>query len=149
MLAGRCIQLVGSGLPYLPFVDALRPLRDSAQLGELAPMLRELPRLVPDLAGGDVVAPSGAARAESRLGLFEEVLAVLGHLSSSAPVLLVLEDLQWADDSTLDLVAFLGHAIAQRRILLVATYRSDERRAPATTSTASRRRSRPQAPRRR
>ena len=40
--------------------------------------------------------------------------------------LIVLEDLQWADASTLDLVAFLGHAIGGRRILLVGTYRSEE-----------------------
>ena len=51
---------------------------------------------------------------------------MLGHLGATEPVLLVLEDLQWADESTLDLVAFLGHAIQQRRVLLVATYRSDE-----------------------
>ena len=79
---------------------------------------------MPDL--GTAVAPAAAARSDSRLGLFEEVRGVLGHLGAAAPVLLVLEDLQWADESTLDLVAFLGHAIADQPILLVATYRSDE-----------------------
>jgi DNA-binding SARP family transcriptional activator len=118
VLSGRCIQLVGTGVSYLPLVGALRPLRGSAALAGLT--LRELPRLIPDLADA---APVAAARAESRLALFEEVLSVLG---ATEPVLLVLEDLQWADDSTLDLVAFLGHAIQQHRILLVATYRSDE-----------------------
>ncbi len=121
VLSGRCIQLVGTGVSYLPLVDALRPLGGSPALAGIAPKLRELPRLVPDLANGDAGAP-----AASRLALFEEVLAVLGHLGAAEPVLLVLEDLQWADESTLDLVAFLGHAIQQRRVLLVATYRSDE-----------------------
>ena len=119
VLAGRCIQLVGTGVPYLPLVDALRPLRGSLT------GLRELPRLVPDLADG-AGAPVAAARADSRLALFEEVLAVLG---AAEPVVLVLEDLQWADESTLDLVAFLAHAIRRRRILLLGTYRSDELRA--------------------
>ena len=68
VLSGRCIQLVGTGIPYLPLVDALRPLRGSAALSGL----RELPRLVPDLAG-EAAAPAAAARAHSRLALFEEV----------------------------------------------------------------------------
>ena len=96
VLSGRCIQLVGAGLPYLPLVDALRPVADW-----------------PD-AGG------------SRLGLFEAVLGILGRLAAEAPVLVVLEDIQWADGSTLDLVAFLAQRIEQHRILLVATCRSEE-----------------------
>jgi DNA-binding SARP family transcriptional activator/DNA-binding GntR family transcriptional regulator len=118
VLSGRCIQLVGTGVPYLPLVDALRPLRGSPALAGV----RELSRLLPDAAGE---APA-ASRSDSRLALFEEVLAVLGRLGAGEPVVLVLEDLQWADESTLDLVAFLAHAIRQRRVLLVATYRSDE-----------------------
>ena len=119
VLSGRCIQLVGTGVPYLPLVDALRPLRGSPALAGV----RELSRLLPGEAGQ---APAGVPRPDSRLALFEEVLAVLGHLGTVEPVLLVLEDLQWADESTLDLVAFLGNAIQRHRILLVATYRSDE-----------------------
>jgi DNA-binding CsgD family transcriptional regulator/tetratricopeptide (TPR) repeat protein len=99
VLAGRCIDLVGAGLPYLPFVEALRP------------------------AGG---LPAGA---DVQARLFEETLAALERTAAGAPVLLVLEDLHWADDSTLDLVAFLAHAIHERPILVVATYRSDELRA--------------------
>ena len=41
-------------------------------------------------------------------------------------MLLVLEDLHWADTSTLDLVVFLAHNVADRRVLLLATYRADE-----------------------
>jgi DNA-binding SARP family transcriptional activator len=58
VLSGRCIQLVGTGLPYLPLVDALRPVRAAHALDELSGELRELPRLVPDLAGGQAVAPA-------------------------------------------------------------------------------------------
>jgi DNA-binding SARP family transcriptional activator len=124
VLSGRCIQLVGSGLSYLPLVEALRPLAGYAALGDLP--LRELPRLMPELAGDDAVAPADGARSDTRLALFQEVLAVLAHLSATAPVLLVLEDLHWADESTLDLVAFLANATGDHRILLVVTYRSEQ-----------------------
>ena len=51
---------------------------------------------------------------------------MLEHVGAEAPLVLVLEDLHWADGSTLDLVAFLAHAAREQRMLLVATYRSDE-----------------------
>jgi DNA-binding SARP family transcriptional activator/DNA-binding GntR family transcriptional regulator len=111
VLAGRCIRLMGAGLPYLPFADALR---------SVAPALDDL-------------ASRGGGRAaegptDSRLRLFQEVLLVLEQLSATDPLVLVLEDLHWADASTLDLLAFLAHAIRERRILLLATYRSEEAR---------------------
>ena len=125
VLWGRCIQLFGQGLPYLPLTDALRPLRDDGSLAALGIDLVELPRLLPERseASRDFGEP---ARAYSRLRLFEEVLAVLGALAEARPVVLVLEDLHWADDSTLDLVAYLAHTARERRLLLLATYRSDE-----------------------
>ncbi len=126
VLRGRCIQLVGQGLPYLPLVDALRPLRGTAALERLPVELHELPRLVPEIAGRALPAAEAPLRSDSRLRLFEEVLAVLEHLSGPEPLVLVLEDLHWADESTLDLVAFLVHTIRDRRLLMLATYRSDE-----------------------
>jgi DNA-binding CsgD family transcriptional regulator/tetratricopeptide (TPR) repeat protein len=56
-----------------------------------------------------------------QLRVFEETLALL-----TGPMLLVLEDLHWADTSTLDLVVYLAHNIHDRPVLLVATYRADE-----------------------
>jgi DNA-binding GntR family transcriptional regulator len=129
VLGGRCIGLVGTGLPYLPVVDALRPLRGSAALAGLAGELCELPRLLPDLAPGGERAAAERPRDDSRLRLFQEVLAVLEAAAAAHPLVLVLEDLHWADASTLDLVAFLGHAVRDRRVLLVATYRTEDVRA--------------------
>jgi DNA-binding SARP family transcriptional activator/DNA-binding GntR family transcriptional regulator len=123
VLTGRCIHLIGSGLPYLPLAEALRPLRGSPLLRELAGALHELPRVVPGLTGEDE-APGGPACC--RLQLFEEVLALLGRLSEHGPVVLVFEDLHWADESTLDLVAYLAHAMPARRVLFLGSYRSDE-----------------------
>jgi DNA-binding GntR family transcriptional regulator len=126
VLSGRCIQLVGTGLPYLPVVDALRPLRGSPALKGLSGELRELPRLVPELVGATPLALAEPAQDDSRLRLFEEVLAVLERLAAEEPLVLVLEDLHWADASTLDLVSYLANALRSERILLVATYRSEE-----------------------
>ncbi len=58
--------------------------------------------------------------------MFEETLALLTERAAAAPVLLVLEDLHWADTSTLDLVVFLAHNLDDRPVLLLATYRADE-----------------------
>jgi DNA-binding CsgD family transcriptional regulator/tetratricopeptide (TPR) repeat protein len=126
VLRGRCIDLVGTGLPYLPLVEALRPLRGSPALGDLPGGPGELARLLPELG---TPAPEGAGATDSQPRLFEAALAVLDRLGEEGrPLLLVLEDLHWADASTLDLVAFLAHAVPGRRILLLATYRSDEPR---------------------
>jgi DNA-binding CsgD family transcriptional regulator len=100
VLLGRSIDLVGTELPYQPFVEALRPL------GAL--------RRVDGRAAG------------SQLRVFEQTLALLTHRAAVAPILLVLEDLHWADTSTLDLVVFLAHNLHDRRVLLLATYRADE-----------------------
>jgi DNA-binding SARP family transcriptional activator/DNA polymerase III delta prime subunit len=124
VLSGRCIDLVGAGLPYLPLVEALRPLCRSPLLDEVKDDLRELPRLHPDLADSLPLTPHTDG-AESRLRLFAEVVAVLDYVGREGPVVLLLEDLHWADGSTLDLIAYLAHAVQQRPVLLVATYRSD------------------------
>ena len=58
--------------------------------------------------------------------MFEQTLALLHDRAATAPVLLVLEDLHWADTSTLDLVVFLAHNLGDQRVLLLATYRADE-----------------------
>ena len=66
------------------------------------------------------------ARPGSQLRVFEETLALLTERAAAAPVLFVLEDLHWADTSTLDLVVFLAHNLDERRLALLATYRADE-----------------------
>jgi tetratricopeptide (TPR) repeat protein len=98
-LVGRSLDLVGTELPYQPFVDALR-----------APG-RKLPFV-------------DGRSASSQLRVFEETLALID--GRGGPVLLVLEDVHWADTSTLDLLTYLAHNLDGRRVLLLATYRADE-----------------------
>jgi DNA-binding CsgD family transcriptional regulator/tetratricopeptide (TPR) repeat protein len=62
----------------------------------------------------------------SKAQLLEHVLGTLDRLSGVQPALVVVEDLHWADRSTLDLVAFLVRSVRQSRIMLIVTYRSDE-----------------------
>jgi DNA-binding SARP family transcriptional activator/DNA-binding GntR family transcriptional regulator len=126
VLSGRCIQLVGVGLPYLPFADALRPVGESRAMAALAGQLHALPRLIPDLADPGTSVPGEGDRTDSRLRLFQEVFLVLEQLSAENPVVVALEDLHWADASTLDLLAFLAHGTAKASVLLVGTYRTEE-----------------------
>jgi DNA-binding CsgD family transcriptional regulator len=100
VLLGRSIDLVGTELPYQPFVEALRPLGDLRQVDG---------------------PPAG-----SQLRVFEQTLALLTECATAAPAVLMLEDLHWADTSTLDLVVFLAHNLDDRQVLLLATYRADD-----------------------
>ena len=106
VLVGRCLDFVGTELPYQPFADALRPLASRR--------------------GGAKLPFVDRRSAGSQLRVFEETLALVDSVAADAPLLLVLEDLHWADTSTLDLVAYLGHNLGDRRVLLLATYRADE-----------------------
>ena len=128
MLTGQCVELGAEGLPLAPLVDMLRTLARSMPPGELAAVLGQagpsLARLLPELAPDTVPGPAGD---DIRKGqLLELVLGVLTRVSAVRPVLIVLEDLHWADQSTLDLTAFLVRSLRGSRVLLIVTYRSDE-----------------------
>ena len=124
VLVGRCVDLRDDVLPYAPFVEVLTDLlhRDGAPaLRALAgPTADELCRLVPAV-GGDTTPPSTASTGRLLLA----VESVLEGLAASRPVLLVVEDVQWADASTRDLLVLLAHQL-RGRVLLVATLRTDE-----------------------
>jgi predicted ATPase len=97
VLSGRCIDLVGSGMPYLPLVEALRPLRGSPALTDIGSSLHELSRLVPELSEPRTPVPPSVGGPDSQLRLFEDTLDVLERIGAEAPLVLVLEDLHWAD----------------------------------------------------
>ncbi len=144
LLTGHCVELGGEGLPLAPLVDALRTLARTLPPGVLAdvlgPAAPALSRLLPELgqviaaglAGPDRQASAAPAFAPlagedvSKAQLLEHVLGMLGRLSDLRPVLLTVEDLHWADRSTLDLMAFLFRSLRQSRVMIMVTYRSDE-----------------------
>jgi DNA-binding NarL/FixJ family response regulator len=132
VLVGECMQLGETGLPFGPIVSALRPLVHNEEPGRLDELLGpgrvELARLLPDLGNATIGdrhdTPRTAVASQARL--FEVVLGLLRRLADEAPLVLVLEDLHWADPSTRDLLRFLVRSARAARILFVASYRSDE-----------------------
>jgi tetratricopeptide (TPR) repeat protein len=125
VLMGASVELGDIGLPYLPVVDALRELADDPEEAGLltgaamtAPVLgRLLPGIEPaGLAGGDL----------DQLQVLDAVRAVLVGLAERSPVVLVLEDLHWADRATRDLVAFLARTLRSGRVTVAVSYRPDE-----------------------
>ncbi|HEV7862485.1 MAG TPA: AAA family ATPase, partial [Acidimicrobiia bacterium] len=100
VLSGRCVDCGDAGPPYWPFVEALRPLTD---------------------ADTDSVAGGG-----DRAGFFERVLDRLEAAGRRSPVVLLLDDLHWADRSTRDLLGFLlANLAGGPGPLVVATVRSE------------------------
>jgi predicted ATPase len=126
-LSGGCLDVGDGVLAYAPMVEALRPLAGLLDPVELDRVLggarAELARLVPELGGQVAGRQAEAPLAPTRL--FELLLGVLHRLADRGPVLVVVEDLHWADQSTRDLVGFL-HRNLRGGVALVLTYRSDE-----------------------
>ena len=123
VLAGDSIDLGGeSELPYLPLVAALRPL---ARAGD--PALTELAAVAPLLPGSAPTRPTAVGRRPGRPArLFEGLLSLLDALGQERPVLLVIEDLHWADRSTRAALTFLARNLTGERVLVVGSYRPDE-----------------------
>jgi len=111
VLLGGCIELGEGSLPYAPVVEALRGLGrglEPAALDELVgPGRPLLARLLPELGQGEESSSAGLAVGSSaQARLFEAFLALLERLADRSPTVLVVEDLHWADRSTLDLLTF-------------------------------------------
>jgi DNA-binding CsgD family transcriptional regulator/tetratricopeptide (TPR) repeat protein len=135
VFVGHCLELGGTVIPYAPLLDALRPVaRELALCGEelrdsLTPQTRlALAELMPEFGSKlDLPAGPGDERTGNQSRLFEGLLALLERLGAQAPPLvLVLEDLHWADASTRDFLTFLVRSARTEPLCLVATYRSDE-----------------------
>jgi ATP/maltotriose-dependent transcriptional regulator MalT len=106
VLVGGCVDLGDDALPFAPFAVALRePMRAAGVT--------------------DLVALAGGA-SDDRRRLYEAVADLLERESEKRPILLVLEDLHWADRSTRELLAFLARAMQGAPVLIIGTYRSDE-----------------------
>ncbi len=120
-------------VPYQPFLEALRHWALNALVADLRANTREygpeLARLIPELRRRvpDLPPPPQDEPETERYRLFEAVVGLLTDLSRSAPVLLVLDDLQWADRPTLLLLRHLARATNPARVLILGSYRSAER----------------------
>ncbi|HEV8625974.1 MAG TPA: AAA family ATPase, partial [Acidimicrobiia bacterium] len=128
VLAGRCDEDLG--VPYQPFVEALRHFVDHAPAlserlgrygGELARLVPELSQRLPDLPD-----PLRSDPEMERYRLFDAVAAWLASASAEQPLLLVLDDLQWAAKPTLMLLRHVVTATGGGRVLVLGTYRDTE-----------------------
>ena len=118
--------------PYAPFSDALAPVLSSLEPGTLTRLTRGdraiLATLAPELSGTTLAAamPDGLASAEERLRLHAGILQLLRKLGERAPLLLAIENLQWADSSSIELLHFLGRQLQTHRVLLAASWNESE-----------------------
>ncbi|MGW2592118.1 helix-turn-helix transcriptional regulator [Streptomyces sp. NPDC001515] len=122
---GGCVEIGADGLPYAPFSTALRTLHRTLpeeMAAACAGQERELARLLPELGE----AGRGAADEHDTARLFELTARLLERISADRVVVLVLEDLHWADSSTRHLVAYLFRTLRTGRLVVVGTYRADD-----------------------
>jgi adenylate cyclase len=157
-LLGRCYEQDGTPplIPYIEVLEAASRLLPAAVFREairpcapeLAKLLPELHRLFPDMAPPLELPPELRQRF-----LFTNVRDFLARASQIAPIVIALDDLQWADPSTLQLTHYLAQQIPTLPIVIVASYRDadstgavsrgalqnlfDRVRAPVRDSTAS------------
>jgi adenylate cyclase len=136
VLIGRCYE-AEQVLPFGPWVDALRAGqldgRDDV-IESLNPLLRtELARLLPELARpGHEPGPGPVDHRQ----LFESVAQLVRLLARRRPLMLVLEDLHWADEMSLRLLSFLGRRLGAWSMLVVGTAREEDlARAPVLRRT--------------
>ncbi|WP_069884941.1 helix-turn-helix transcriptional regulator [Streptomyces luteocolor] len=126
---GGCVEIGADGLPFAPFSTALRALRRQLP-EELAAAAEgqeeELARLLPELAAPGPHSRTAAGSDEGMARLFELTARLLERLSRDRTVVVVLEDLHWADASTRHLLAYLFRTLRGGRLVLLATYRADD-----------------------
>jgi len=130
-LSGHCYEDGSLSLPYLAFVEALRgyvvsrPPEDLRK--ELGSAATDLARIVSEVRERLSVEPRPAGDPEEdRWRLLEAVAGFLRSASTVKPLLLVLEDLHWADQGTLDLLLHLARNLQGARLLVAGSYRDVE-----------------------
>ena len=140
VLYGACDSVVR--IPYQPISEALDHLTRLSDPDALRQDLGtgggELQRLIPDLAAraGPLPDPVSADQDTERHRLHQAVAALFVNVSRRRPLLVILEDVHWADTPTLLLLRHLSRAAADARMLLVATFRDLEPDMPAELSAA-------------
>jgi hypothetical protein len=132
VLWGQCWLSDGTP-PYWPWTQVVRSAVDISPGGEWAGLVKVL-GVAPGTERGAEASPT------ARFELFDSVARVLVHLSADAPVVVLLDDLHWADDASLELLEFLARHLHDAAVLLVGAYRDTEapdilRRIPALAET--------------
>jgi DNA-binding SARP family transcriptional activator len=133
VLWGRCHE--GEGAPaFWPWVQVLRAVGTTLSPAEVEPLVAPartvLAPLVPEWGVPGAVPPQHGDPGRGRAQLYQAVVNVIRGAAAVRPVVLILEDLHWADVPSLQLVDFLAPQLDGEPLLIVATYRTPE---PGTT----------------
>ena len=146
VLVGSCLDLAGGGMPYLPVAEALRGLARSVTPDELervlGPARDDLAAIVPELgrpaadgpddspaggpADGLAARSGGAPSGVNQARLFERFIGVLDRLGANRPLLAVVDDVQWIDRASRDLLTFLVRNITTEHLVAILTCRVDD-----------------------
>jgi DNA-binding CsgD family transcriptional regulator len=136
---------VETGVPYALFADALVPALRALDGPTFAMATRgisaELGRLFPALAAENIGSRSDVGRgdpADAKARLFWSFSQLLGRMSTRAPMLLVLETLQWADEASIELLHFAARQLSRERLLVVGSYNSAQRGSHRTLADTER-----------
>jgi eukaryotic-like serine/threonine-protein kinase len=143
VLVGRCYE--GEGAPsYWPWLQALRVYvqeRSTAELidqmgagaADIAQIVPEIRERIPDLPAPPALDPD-----QARFRLFDSIAAFLRNAGRRQPLVLVLDDLHWADESSLLMLQFLSRELPEMRVFVIGTYRDLEidRQHPLTHTLA-------------
>ena len=131
VLEGRCFESDRS-LLYAPLLDLLRSFLVSHSSDDIVPLLSltapalvklvpELGTLVPELAPSSILEPE-----QEKRQLFQALTHFFTRLSATQPVLMIIEDVHWSDESSLEFLLYLARRVASHCMLLLLTYRSEE-----------------------
>ena len=132
ILLGRCCEREAIA-PYAPFVEVMEMVLEHARsledfrtmldtnASELTRMMPQLRRLFPDLES-----PLEGTPEQQRRILVKNFCEFIERLTNHHPVMLILDDLQWADEPSLDLLEYLASKVPQLRLMIVADYRDHQ-----------------------
>jgi DNA-binding CsgD family transcriptional regulator len=127
ILEGGCVQLGSDGLPFGPVIEALRGLSDELSPAQLDQVLGTSRAALMSVMPGMESSSNRPSSVETSQGtLFEHIFLVLRRLARLAPVALLVEDVHWADRTTLEFLVFVVRNLRDDPIALIGTYRSDE-----------------------
>jgi DNA-binding winged helix-turn-helix (wHTH) protein/tetratricopeptide (TPR) repeat protein len=128
---GQCLELAGASEAYLPVLDAFgRLLRDPAERRAIETLRRYAPTWLMQMPS--LVEPSERAALEAEVRgatherMLREMAEAIEAMSADRPIVLVLEDLQWSDSSTVDLLGALARRSQEGRLLVIGTYRPSD-----------------------
>src|SRR5262245_1284375 len=131
MARGQCVEHYGEGEPYLPLLEALGQLCRGPQSAAVVAVLRRyaplwLGQLLGVLSEAEQERLQRQVQGASAARMLRELAEALDVLTADVPLVLVLEDLQWSDRSTVEALAYVAQRRGPARLVVLGTYRPVE-----------------------